>query len=128
MREIKFRYVYQHEETGNIVTQIFTLDEIEAGVAKFFALKNPRYNCIGRDEYTGAKDKNGAEVYEKDIIRIDGMGVGVVDYEEGRFAMHRKEERFCWPVYCRVDHSPFIPEVIGNIYENPQLLESGVTA
>jgi hypothetical protein len=37
--------------------------------------------------------------------------------------MRRREERFCWPVYCRIDHSPFVPEVIGNIYENPELLK-----
>jgi hypothetical protein len=28
-------------------------------------------------------------------------------------------------VYCRIDHSPFVPEVIGNIYEHSHLLGGG---
>lgn len=138
MRETKFRYVYQHEETGNIVTQIFTLDEIEGGLAKFCALKNPRYNRIGRDEHTGLKDKNGKEIYKGDIISfavfdyndIDTHYTGVVKWCGSRFMIwHNNDSEYYgtdggfdldW-VLAQYDET----EVIGNIHDNPELLEGG---
>ena len=133
MREIKFRgkridngewvYRYYFIEERDIEDGIIWRDipQIQQRYGDHYQYFDVIPETIG--QYTGLIDKNGREIYEGDIVRIDDLGIGIVDYEEGRFAMRRREERFCWPVYCRIDHSPFVPEVIGNIYENPELLE-----
>lgn len=67
-------------------------------------------------QYTGLKDKNGKEVYEGDVLNWMDLifPITVNDYHGYRF-MFGKDE-LC-KEYC------VNGEVIGNIYENPELLE-----
>ncbi len=69
----------------------------------------------GKTEY---KDINGREIYEGDILETDEAGwIAVVVFGDGRFSL---EDRFggfsAFPNWeaCKV---------IGNVYENPELLE-----
>lgn len=73
-------------------------------------------------QFTGLHDKNGAEIYEGDIVLTDD-GMGVVSYQNdsGSFALN--DCSFCLLIDEFGDCPKIEWEVIGNIYEHPELLE-----
>lgn len=82
------------------------------------------------EQCTGLKDKNGNLIYEGDIVIIPddweeyGFLAGEVRevyFEEGGFRLKPKKYRKCRGHWLE-DTKDF--EVIGNIHENPELLES----
>lgn len=74
-------------------------------------------------QYTGLKDKNEKEIYEGDIISYFGGGIGLVYYDEGKAAFYI--EWFKQGKYTDMECIIKYAEVIGNRWENPELLEEG---
>lgn len=123
MREIKFRA--WHHGGGDTRVEPRMAYSSEFAPAKYFweSLDNEVFS-YELMQYTGLKDKNGKEIYEGDIInyfgKTDAMHFGVCTTEV-RFDEHRCgfAPMSWWVSQTNRD----VLEVIGNIYENPELLK-----
>jgi uncharacterized phage protein (TIGR01671 family) len=73
-------------------------------------------------QYTGLKDRHGQEIYEGDILRDDEMGLNVVRWEDGSFWLEMFYEGNQSLMEHLSDYNE-VCEIIGNIYENPELLK-----
>ena len=77
-------------------------------------------------QYSGLNDKSGKEIYEGDIVKVftnKEWRIGKIIYEHSEFTIDVTNNKDL--KYGRTSIIENLTEVIGNIYDNPELLEKG---
>lgn len=125
MREIKFRAWF------NVAPiwwkgRMFYSDE-ESTVSDWFAEVQIEQENATIMQYTGLKDKNGKEIYESDILCWLGYEVkdGKQVRPKRRLVIGDHWINDCFHLSNIISNNG-TAEIIGNVYENPELLEDAI--
>ena len=110
MREIKFRAWDQEAEAYRYEGNVQFDGQVVSGWGK------DKYDWVV-EQFTGLRDKNGVEIYEGDVIRYYNYRYLITDmYCSGVLRILEDQDKMN-------EVTPYIV-VIGNIHENPELLDS----
>ena len=129
MREIKFRaWLKEDKKMVNVETMDFTDKSMQylkrSEIINAYILRRESDDDVELMQYTGVKDKNGKEIYEGDILffRDENMKYIVV-WQDAAFIIKSIEIRKYSEKMCWLDDTEICCEIVGNIYENKNLLE-----
>ena len=134
MREIKFR-----AWDGNSMSDSFELDNKHTTFDDCKTYRTISSECLGWKimQYTGLKDKHGKEIYESDMLLVTNDPLHLIYADRSKDYGGYPPPEDLWPKYIEVKwvETGFSPwficaeatgieiEIIGNRYENPELLD-----
>lgn len=132
MREIKFRGFSKYLCKW-LYGDLEHVEQDHVRIWPIHASKDNRADDVSPEsvgQYTGLKDQEGKEIYEGDILDFERMpgknAHGYVAYcdEKARYVVRFQREKYERELsfVCALGK----PVIIGNTYENPELLEQKV--
>jgi hypothetical protein len=134
MNTAKFKFTWVYDGSPEI-SKVFDVSDIEDGCVKEFHDSLPSFMVTRfRQQCTNKKDLNGNEICEGDIVRwghlpnsieLSGTRVALVSLSPAlQFeAVKPRKYTFEWGNFMYKSTHLYL-EIIGNIYQNPELLES----
>lgn len=113
------RLTFMFEDENKIMAEVLNLKRDE-DASEWRRMIMPEELVL--QQFTGLHDKNGKEIYEGDIVKTDGhFGIKIVEWlEQGGMFIVR--DNAGWGSFT-IQNLERI-EVIGNIYETPELLKT----
>ena len=123
MREIEFRIYNKKTKKMESVWSIDNARNLINDEQSYYFINSIHEKKSELMQYTSLKDKKGVEIYENDIVKTK---IGVMDFvlkvvfENGKFmAVCDDDDLTAFDLFTIADKC----EVIGNIYENSELLK-----
>lgn len=140
MREIKFRaFDKKNKEMCEVMIITFDINRnITTVGVRTSNGKHHNINCkdVELMQFTGLKDKNNKEIYERDILKVqfhyfgdtkvNEYKDGVVKFNEASFDIYRGDiDVAYWEYWDSLSEVALnnLVEIIGNVYKNPELLK-----
>lgn len=120
-RQIKFR---AWDKDGKLLSNAITFSTTPQG---YIWPEVPHVGMEAYEQFTGLLDKNGKEIYEGDVLEDGKKQKGVVFWHNASFRIEWQMRSYdgSRPTEAMVDDCFGYGPVIGNIHENPDLIDSG---